>query len=107
MLNFITPKRANGRQLVILLLEPQEIDAIRTGQCATADTSKVEGTDIMIGFVPDGIRFQKLMNAEMPMMDGQKFQRLVNIAQQWPEVKRAVKSSSLDLTRQDVDSPKI
>lgn len=107
MLNIVTDKRPNGRATLILLLEPQDLDHIRTGQVVSADTSKVETYDVMISYIPDGIRFKNMVAQELPRMDAKTFQRLMKLIQQFPEVRRPVSTEMLSFNRQDADSKKI
>lgn len=107
MINLLTEKRANGRATLILLLEPQDIDHIKKGKVAVADSSKLEIYDVMVTYVPDAIRFRNMVAQEMPTMDGKTFERLMNLIQQFPEVRRAVTAEPLTLNRQDADRRKI
>lgn len=107
MINLITGKRPNGRQMLILILEPQDIAHIKTGQVATADTSKVEGYDVIVSYAPDAERLVAMLKQELPSnMDAQKFQRIMAMAQQYPEVYRSRKSELFDYNRQDADVKK-
>ena len=95
MLNILTGKRPNGRQMLILILEPQDMDHVKTGQVVVADSSKVEGVDVLVSYVPDGARLEQMMKQEMPNMRADTFQRIMLMAQQYPEVRRAAKTNNV------------
>lgn len=88
MVKLLTEKKPNGRQSLILILEPQELEHIKKGDPLTVDTSDVKGYDIFVSYVPDAERFKDLMAQELPLVNRQQFQRLLHSMQQYPEVYR-------------------
>jgi hypothetical protein len=111
MLTIVTEKRANGRRMIYLVLEPQDIDHIKMGEPVAGDTSRVEGHDILICFAPDGERFKNMIAAELRALDPEQpsdsamlnFGQLLKTIQQYPEVRRPVKAGPGRDLRQDVD----
>lgn len=99
MLNMVTDKRPNGRRLLILVLEPQDMDHIRKGQVTVANTAQVEGVDVMVSYCPDGARLAEMLQQEMKNMRPDTFQRLMTLAQQYPEVRRKIQPQNIDLGR--------
>lgn len=70
------------------------MDHIKTGQVVVGDSSKVEGVDVLVSFAPDGLKLEQMLKQEMPNMRADTFQRIMLMAQQYPEVKRPPKTNS-------------
>lgn len=77
------------------------MEHVKTGQVVVADSSKVEGVDVLVSYVPDGAKLEQMLKQEMPNMRADTFQRIMLMAQQYPEVKRPAKTNtSLEYKKQ-------
>ena len=67
------------------------------------DTSRVNGYDILVSYVPDAVRFKNLVSQEMPLIMPEHFRRLLAAMQMYPEVRRQPGSDTTDtVVRKDV-----
>ena len=102
MLNILGNTRRNGRKLLYLILEPQEIQHIKQGLPSIVNTSQIPEYDIVVAYVPDALRFKNLLAQEMPAINSPQFHQLLTVMQQYPEVYREIYKPTESINQQDL-----